>query len=35
LFNQERARVAARLDVDGDGNADVIRRLNAGAFVRG
>ncbi|GDX98048.1 hypothetical protein LBMAG48_04520 [Phycisphaerae bacterium] len=33
-FQDERQRVAARIDTDGDGAADVIRRFNVGQLVR-
>jgi hypothetical protein len=33
-FQDERQRVAARIDLDGDGVADVIRRFNVGQLVR-
>lgn len=34
-FHEERQRVAARIDLDGDGVAEATRRLNIAQFVRG
>ena len=34
-FSEERRRVSARIDLDGDGVADATRRLNIVQFVRG
>lgn len=35
LFREERLRVVAQIDTDGDGQADVLRRMNVGQLVRG
>jgi hypothetical protein len=34
VFQDQRQRVAARIDADGDGVADVVRRFNVGQLVR-
>jgi hypothetical protein len=34
VFQDERQRVVARIDADGDGVADVVRRFNVGQLVR-
>jgi len=34
LFRDERLRIVAQIDLDGDGQPDVLRRMNMGQLVR-